>query len=135
MKTRKVYTLMLTVILCLTFLDIFVVETFYRPTHDWTNIWKYHIIYWTLIITVPLIISYKTKNTTFLLIYVLFFFGVEDTMFYVFQGYLPSKFWGVTFCGFIFEPMLVSGLWLNVAGLSIVGLLNEVKHCLQAYKK
>jgi len=115
---RKDLIALAAIMLGLTVLGIVVVETVYRPVSDWVNIWKYHYIYWALIATLPLIGAYYTKSLTPLLAYVLFFFGIEDTLFYGFQGYLPEVYWGVSVAG-VWQPTLNVVLALNVAGLVI----------------
>ena len=74
----------------LTLLDILVVETIYRPTNDWGNIYKYHYIYWALIVALPIIVSYKLVNLMPMATWIFFIFGLEDTLFYGLQGYLPE---------------------------------------------
>lgn len=106
----------------LTMFDIIIVEVFFRPSSAWNQIWKYHIIYWTLIAALPLIASYKTCSLIPLLTYILFFFGVEDTLFYGLQGYLPKTYWGVSIAGF-WQPSLSLVLALNAAGLMLTATL------------
>lgn len=117
MSERKGLIVLAATVFGLTLLDIAVVETFYRPAADWANIWRYHMIYWALITVLPLLGSYFTKSLLPLLTYVLFFFGVEDTLFYGLQGYLPETYWGVTIAGIFNEPALQTVLWLNIIGL------------------
>lgn len=109
---------LLLIVFGLTVLDIAVVETVYRPTSDWGNIWKYHLVYWTLIVTLPLVAAYFTKSLIPLVTYILFFFGIEDTLFYGLQGYLPETYWGVNIAA-ISQPDLFTVLVLNVVGLCI----------------
>jgi len=122
----------------LTLLDIFIVETFYRPTQAWNTIWQYHIVYWTLIAASPIIAAYLTKSLIPLTTYILFFFGVEDTLFYALQGYLPETYWGVSIAG-IWQPAASTVLVLNIVGLGVTTLyvgflvyvrnLRERMHC------
>lgn len=100
-------------------LDIIVVETVYRPTSDWGNIYKYHYIYWTLIIVLPIVASYKLRSLMPLATYIFFIFGLEDTLFYALQGYLPEIYCGVNVCG-IWEAALNQVLIINVIGISLI---------------
>lgn len=119
---KKPLSALVVLVLLLAILDIVVVETFYRPTAAWSQIWKYHTIYWMLIVALPLIASYKTQSLIPLLTYILFFFGVEDTLFYGLQGYLPKTYWGVNVAG-IWQPSLNLVLALNTVGLMLSATL------------
>lgn len=121
-ELKKPLSALVGLVLLLTILDIIVVETFYRPTGAWSQIWKYHLIYWTLIVTLPLIAAYKTQSLIPLLTYILFFFGVEDTLFYGLQGYLPKTYWGVSVAGF-WQPNLNLVLALNAVGLMLTATI------------
>ena len=131
---KKELVVLFAIVLGLTLLDIFVVETFYRPTADWGNIWKYHYLYWMLIVALPLIGAYFTKSLIPLLTYILFFFGVEDTLFYGLQGYLPEIYWGVSVAG-VWQPTLNTVLALNVAGMAICVALWFIYRTLREAKK
>ena len=115
-------TVLVCLVLGLTVLDIAVVETVYRPTGNWSNIYVYHMVYWVLIAVLPLVGAYKTQSLAPLLTYVLFFFGVEDTLFYGLQGYLPSIYWGVNVAT-LWQPTVSTVLVLNVVGVSVCVVL------------
>jgi len=124
--TFSAYKLGLTLVtLCflLTVLDIVVVENFYRPvchtSEDWQIIWKWHLIYRTLIVMVPLFAAVKLKSPIPLGTWIFFIFGLEDTLFYTLQGRLPSQYPGVAILG-IWEPFLVQVLPLNIIGILLI---------------
>lgn len=96
-------------------MDIFVVETFYRPAEAWNEIWKYHEYYFKLIVVLPLLAVCVVDSFLPMGAYLYFLFGLEDTTFYGLQGYLPEVYWGVYVTG-IWEPALQTVLALNVIG-------------------
>jgi hypothetical protein len=66
--------------------------------------------------------SIKQHSYVPLLTYALFLFGVDDTLFYLFHGYLPQVFSGVNFLGVISQPSLALGLTINCVGILLTGL-------------
>jgi hypothetical protein len=100
-----------------------VVENFYRPfchtSEDWQTIWKWHLIYSTLIVTVPFLVAAKLKSLIPLGTWIFFVFGLEDTLFYTLQGRLPSQYPGVAILG-IWEPFLTQVLPINIIGLALI---------------
>jgi hypothetical protein len=110
------------IILCLTLtiLDIIIVEIFYRPvchtSEDWQIIWKWHFIYTLLIVTLPSLAAIKFRSLIPLGAWLFFIFGLEDTLFYSLQGYLPAQYYGVSIFG-VWEPMLNFVLQINFLGL------------------
>ena len=84
-------------ILCfsLTLLDIVVVEGYFRPMQAWNSILIWHMIYRIIFITIPLIACYFFRHFAPLATWFFFIFGLEDTLFYALQGYLPLNYPGV----------------------------------------
>ena len=124
----KPKVLLALIILCLslTLLDIAVVENFYRPicqtSEDWQIIWKWHAIYISLIVILPLLTAIKQKSFIPLGAWLFFLFGLEDTLFYALQGFLPQQYWGIQILG-IWEPLLSQVLPINLFGLIIISSL------------
>ena len=121
MMSKSVYALGLTALTCLllTLLDIFVVEIFFRPDQIWEEIWKYHYFYWSLIIATPVLLAWVTKSLVPFATWLFFGFGIEDTIFYALQGYLPDVYWGVSIMG-NWEPTVNEVLTLNVIGVALI---------------
>jgi hypothetical protein len=123
--------------LLLTILDILVVETFYRPvchtSEDWQIIWKWHVIYRFLIVMLPLLVAIKLRNITPLGTWLFFSFGLEDTLFYALQGYLPAQYPGISILG-VWEPSLNLVLQINLLGLVTILFftLSNLNHYLGA---
>ena len=117
MRTAKTFPIFLCLVL--TFLDIFIVEIFYRPTEAWSEIWKYHYFYWSLIVILPLIVAVKTKTLYPFAVWIFFQFGLEDTLFYWLQLKNPPIYWGVTILT-VFEPTWNLVLFFNVVGLIFI---------------
>lgn len=124
-RLPQLTTCLTLIILCLalTLLDIFVVETFYRPvcitSEDWQIIWKWHLIYVALIVTFPLLSAVKLRSFLPLGAWLFFIFGLEDTLFYALQGYLPNQYPGIQILG-IWEPLLSQVLPINLLGMSLI---------------
>ena len=118
--SRKSCLGLMVLCLVLTILDILVVETFYRPvcntSEEWKIIWKWHAIYISLIVTLPLLATIKLRNFTPLGTWLFFSFGLEDTLFYALQGYLPTQYPGISILG-VWEPTLNLVLQINLIGL------------------
>ena len=119
----KVCLVLVTLCFALTILDIIIVETFYRPvcltSEDWQIIWKWHMIYGALIVMVPLFVAIKLRSLIPIGTWLFFIFGLEDTLFYALQGYLPLQYLGVSILG-IWEPLLVQVLPINLVGFSLI---------------
>jgi hypothetical protein len=109
----------------LTILDILVVETIYRPTQAWNSIIVWHIIYKIIFITIPLAASHFFRNLAPLTTLFFFLFGLEDTLFYALQGYIPTQYPGVHVLWF-WEPTLDTVLQANLIGLAIILLFGIV---------
>ena len=107
------------IVFLLTILDICVVETVYRPLGRWDVIWQYHYLYWSLIIILPILTSILLKNIILIATWIFFIFGLEDTLFYILQGYLPKIYYGVTICG-IYEPKVSQVLMFNNIGIFLM---------------
>ena len=105
----------------LTLLDIAVVEGYFRPMQAWESIIIWHVIYRTIFLTLPLIACYYFRHLAPLATWFFFIFGLEDTVFYALQGYLPSYYPGISILWF-WEPSLNLVLQINSVGL-IVTLL------------
>jgi hypothetical protein len=105
----------------LTILDIGVVESYYRPIQAWDSIWVWHMIYRAIFIVTPVIASYFMKSLIPLATWFFFLFGLEDTLFYAFQGYLPQCYYGVSVLWF-WEPSVTLVLQLNLVGLAAIML-------------
>ena len=105
-------------ILCfsLTLLDIVVVEGYFRPMQAWNSILIWHMIYRIIFITIPLIACYFFRHFAPLATWFFFIFGLEDTLFYALQGYLPLNYPGVYVLWF-WEPSLNLVLQMNFLGL------------------
>ena len=121
----KPKVLLALIILCLslTLLDIAMVETFYRPvcqtSEDWQIIWKWHAVYASLIVTLPLLTAIKQKSFIPLGTWLFFIFGLEDTLFYALQGYLPQQYPGIQILG-IWEPLMSQVLPINLLGVILI---------------
>lgn len=109
----------------LTFLDIAVVESYYRPLQAWNSIIIWHLIYKTIFLTVPVIACYYFKTLAPLATWFFFIFGLEDTVFYALQGCLPSYYPGVTVLWF-WEPSLELVLQINSIGLLVILLFGMI---------
>jgi len=120
-KNKRGLIVFICLSVALTLLDILVVEIVYRPTSDWDNIYKYHIIYLTLIVALPLITTYKLCNLMPMATWIFFLFGLEDTLFYGLQGYLPKIYWGVYVCG-IWEATLNQVIVINTIGIILIAV-------------
>jgi len=103
----------------LTLLDIIVVEGHYRPLSGWDRIWIWHTIYTTIFISTPLFVAYFLKSFVPIATWFYFLFGLEDTVFYGLQGYLPKQYPGIQILG-IWEPQLNQVIQLNLLGLTII---------------
>lgn len=121
MHLSKFRAFLILAILCfmLTLLDIIVVECHYRPISGWDSIWFWHIIYTIIFISIPLFVAYYLKTSIPIATYFYFLFGIEDTVFYGIQGYLPKQYPGIQIFG-IWEPALNQVLQLNLLGLTII---------------
>jgi hypothetical protein len=112
--------------LVLTVLDIVVVELYYRPLRAWDRIWMYHLIYIVgLQYLIPLIWAIKEMSWHPLRLWILWFFGLEDTLFYLLQGYLPMQFLGVRIAG-MYEPYLNQVIVLNLIGLVLFIVMTKL---------
>ena len=87
------------------------------------NLWSstlfadYHwFLFFGLQVTLPVLLATVLRNAAPMVISVLTLFGVEDTLYYLLQGYLPSHYSGVAILG-IYEPSLLLVLGINVVGL------------------
>lgn len=112
----SIWFVLIALCISLTLLDILVVETFYRPTQAWDRIITWHIIYRTIFIITPMIAVHIFRNLAPLATWFFFIFGIEDTLFYALQGYLPTQFLGVYVLWF-WEPALNMVLQANLLGL------------------
>lgn len=121
----KVNIIWFVAIFCLavTILDIAVVETIYRPNELWDKIGDYHRTLLILVIVTPLYAAALSNSLVPLTSWLFFLFGLEDTLFYALQGYLPEIYYGVSVMGF-WEPTLGTVLILNVLGLALMAALN-----------
>ena len=130
--SKSVYAFGLTALTCLvlTLLDIFVVEIFFRPEQIWGEIWKCHYVYWSLIITTPVLLAWVMKSLVPFAVWLFFGFGIEDTLFYALQGYLPDIYWGVSIMG-SWEPAVSEVLILNVIGVALIFIWFNVSLKLQ----
>lgn len=108
-------------LLAMTILDIVVVETLFRPTQSWDTIWMWQVFYIPCQFLVPIAVAWRSKSLIPMSAMLLFPFGIEDTMFYALQGYLPIKYWGVPILG-VWEPSLIQGLMINALGISLITL-------------
>lgn len=106
------------ILLCflLTLLDIIVVEGHYRPLQDWDRIWVWHRIHLTVFVITPLLMVYFLRSFVPLATWFFFHFGLEDTLFYALQGYLPPHYYGISILGF-WEPSLNLVFQINLLGL------------------
>lgn len=121
MKLR--YNILVLVILCLflTLLDILLVEVYYRPLNEWSKIWIWWAILGTIVVIAPVVLTYSIRNLIPLAMWLFFVFGLEDTVFYGLQGYLPNTYFGVYIFGF-WEPTLRLVLQVNALGLIAVSV-------------
>jgi len=104
----------------MTLLDLAVVEGYYRPTEAWNSIWIYQYVYDAFWVLIPLALAIYHKSWIPLTLPVAFFFGLEDTSFYLLTLRLPSVYVGVTIAGVYWQPSLTTVLILNAIGLALV---------------
>jgi len=107
----------------LTLLDILIVELYYRPLEAWSGIWRYHVVYIALQYGIPLLWAIKTRSWYPLQTWILWLFGLEDTAFYLLQGRIPERFWGVSIAG-VWQPGWDWVFTINTIGLTLLLLLN-----------
>jgi hypothetical protein len=105
--------------LALTILDIAVVETQYRPLQAWDRIWVWHRIYGAIWMLAPVLCAAVLRSLVPWATWFFFVFGLEDTMFYALQGYLPPRYWGVSIFS-LWEPPLNFVLLVNIIGLATI---------------
>jgi hypothetical protein len=74
------------------------------------------MIYRTIFIITPLAASYFSRSLVPLATLFFFLFGLEDTLFYAMQGYLPLWYPGISVLWF-WEPSLNLVLQMNFLGL------------------
>ncbi|MFA5364561.1 MAG: hypothetical protein WC325_05195 [Candidatus Bathyarchaeia archaeon] len=115
----------------MTILDIAVVESYYRPIQAWNSIWVWHLLYRTVFIVTPVIASYFMKSLIPLATWFFFLFGLEDTLFYAMQGYLPPLYYGVNVLWF-WEPSVTMVLQMNLVGLAAILVFGFVTYKKQA---
>ena len=142
-KYRKLTSLnswFVLIVICfiLTLLDIIVVESYYRPSQAWDRIWVWHMIYRTIFIITPLVGSYFSRSLVPLVTLFFFLFGLEDTLFYALQGYLPLQYSGISVLWF-WEPSLNLVLQMNFLGLTAIllfGIFTQktTKHVIMSRK-
>ncbi len=121
------------VLLCLalTVLDIAVVEIHYRPLQAWDRIWVWHRIYTIVVFSTPVLLASVLSSSIPLATWLFFVFGLEDTMFYALQGYLPPQYWGVSVLGF-WEPSLNLVSFFNLLGLITIILFSLTSYRLES---
>ena|GEM_PF-3322883 len=113
----------LILILTLTLLDVSVVEAYYRPRQAWGEIWVWHLIFYTAFMLLPAALTITFRSLAYLLAYPYFFFGIEDTMFYLLgHRFIPDLYLGVKILG-VSEPTKRFVLQANVAGLMLMILI------------
>jgi hypothetical protein len=105
-------------------LDIAVVEGIFRPFRLWNAIWLWNIVFWTMIIMLPLTVALRMQTHLPLYIPLLVAFGVEDTAFYLLQLKLPVYYVGVSILG-IWEPNRDIVLALNLVAVIIVLIIES----------
>ena len=103
----------------MTLVDIVIVETLFRPTQAWQDIWIWHYFYVPLQFIIPLLVAWYFKSMIPTSALLFWHFGIEDTLFYAAQGYLPEKYWGVEMLG-LYEPSLIQGLIINSFGIILI---------------
>jgi hypothetical protein len=119
LPSRKTWLSLTFLCLVLTILDIVVVESHYRPLQAWDRIWVWHGIYRTIFVLIPLLVSYVLKSFVPLATWFFFLFGLEDTLFYALQGYLPVQYPGISILG-VWEPTLAFVLQINLLGIASI---------------
>lgn len=125
LSPAKLCVLVIVTCVSLTLLDILVVETIYRPAQAWNRIIIWHILYKIIFITVSLAASHFFRNLAPLTTLFFFLFGLEDTLFYALQGYIPTQYPGVHVLWF-WEPTLDLVLQVNLIGLATILLFGIV---------
>jgi hypothetical protein len=115
----KAYSVLIILCLTLTLLDIIIVECYYRYLAGWDRIWIWHTIYTAIFILTPLFVAIWIKSWVPIATWFYFLFGLEDTLFYGLQGYLPKQYPGIQIFG-IWEPTLNQVLQLNLLGLVVI---------------
>jgi len=106
-------------------LDIVVVESLFRPSALWNEIWVWNIVFWTLIVVLPIAVAIRIRTHLPLYIPLLVAFGLEDTAFYLLQFQLPMYYVGVSILG-IWEPGRDVVFMLNLLGMSIAAIIESV---------
>ena len=109
----------------LVILDIVVVESVFRPSALWNEIWVWNIIFWTLIVALPIAVAIRMRSHLPLFIPLLVAFGLEDTAFYLLQLQLPMYYVGVSILG-VWEPNREVVFMLNLLGMSIAVIIESV---------
>jgi len=80
----------------------------------------------------PIAFTFISRSLAYLLAYPYFFFGVEDTMFYLLgHGFIPDVYPGVIVLG-VSEPMKRFVLQVNVAGLMLMILIGYFAYRVQS---
>jgi hypothetical protein len=105
-------------------LDVAVVESIFRPFRLWNAIWLWSIVFWAMIIVLPLTVAIRMQTHLPLYIPLLVAFGVEDTAFYLLQLKLPMYYVGVSILG-ISEPNRHIVLALNLVAVIIVLIIES----------
>lgn len=100
-------------------LDIVVVESIFRPSALWSEIWMWNIVFGTLVIVLPLMVAARMQTHLPLYIPILVAFGLEDTAFYSIQLKMPAYYVGISILG-IWEPKRDAALVLNLLGVLVV---------------
>jgi hypothetical protein len=103
-----------------------VVEFYFRPREAWDTIWFWHLVYFVLWTSLPLLLCVRLRRILPASVIVAFLFGIEDTMFYFLQMRSPSPVYlGVAILG-IWEPTLQTGLALNLLGFIMIGMVMRI---------
>mgnify|MGYP001066163625 CR=1 FL=1 len=109
--------------LALTVLDIAVLNIcFYSGVISWHLIPLYHNLFGAVLMATPAILCLRHNSSVPLFLYPLFLLGVEDTLFYLLQFKLPSKYSGVWIAG-VYEPHLPQVVMLNMLGVALATLI------------
>jgi len=113
-----------------------VVEGYYRPLGAWDRIWVWHAICVTVFGSVPLVAAYCLRSFVPLVTWFCFLFGLEDTVFYGLQGYLPSQYLGIQVLD-VCESSLVLVLQSNFVGLAVMFIFTLInwKAYMHMYKR
>ena len=108
-------------VLTLTLVDVGVVRTFQILGTVDTQIYKWHVIFYSMEFIAPILLAYMQKRLIPLVCWIFFITGLEDTLFYLLQfGYLPPKYYGVKLLGLFSEPKPDTYLFINMLGMILM---------------